>query len=228
MSARAAERGGADRIELCGPLDSGGTTPSSGLIEAVCRAVAIPVHVLIRARAGDFCYSVDELQVMALDSRRAQELGAAGVVIGALDAHGQVDRSGVDALIKAARPLSVAFHRAIDAAADPLGILDALIELGIDRVLTSGGQPTALAGAKTIAALVKRAQGRIAILAGSGVSADTAATIVATTGVVELHVGSAVRRSAAVSADSAFVGQFGQQPVEVDAELVAELVRRLR
>jgi copper homeostasis protein len=225
-SARAAAAGGADRIELCGPLDVGGTTPSMGLIDAVCREVSVPVHVLIRFRSGDFCYSADELKVMAADARYAQKLGAAGVVIGALDGQGRVDRRGMHTLIEAARPLSVTFHRAIDVATDSLTVLDTLVELGIDRVLTSGGQPTAPAGTEMIAALVRRAQGKIAIIAGSGLSAANAAALIAATGVTELHFSSAMRRRPKVSAECD--GQFGANPAEVAADLVAEVVRRLR
>jgi copper homeostasis protein len=223
-SARAAQQGGADRVELCGPLDTGGTTPSAGLIEAVCQAVSIPVHVLIRARSGDFCYSADELQVMAADVTQAGRLGAAGVVIGALDPNGRADRDGLARLLDAAGPLSVTFHRAIDVAADPLAVVDELIELGIARVLTSGGKPTAPAGAETIAALVCRAAEKLIILAGSGVSAENAATLVTATGVAELHVGSAVRR--AFAGNAATAGEFGTRPAEVAVDLVADLMRR--
>lgn len=226
-SALAAAAGGADRIELCGPLDAGGTTPSFGLIDAVCREVSIPVHVLVRPRSGDFCYSADELRVMALDARSARKLGASGVVLGALTPPRAVDRAAMKTLISAARPLSVTFHRAIDVAPDPLAALDQLIELGIERVLTSGGQPTAAAGALTIARLVERAQGRIVILAGSGVSAANSAQLVAATGVRELHIGSAVRQQVGQNDTAACAGQFGAAPAEVTAERVAELIRSL-
>jgi len=223
-SACAAQQGGADRVELCGPLDTGGTTPSAGLIEAVCNAVSIPVHVLIRARSGDFCYSPAELQVMAADVAMARRLGAAGVVIGALDLNGRVDRDGMARLLDAVGPLSVTFHRAIDVAADPLAIVDELLELGVGRVLTSGGQPTAPAGAKTIAAMVRKCGDRLVVLAGSGVSAENAAALVKATGVAELHLGSAVRRASAESGLA--TKEFGARPAEVAADLVADLLRR--
>ena len=223
-SARAAQQGGADRVELCGPLDTGGTTPSAGLIEAVCSVVSIPVHVLIRARSGDFCYSADELRVMAADVALAGRLGAAGVVIGALDPNGRVDRPGMARLLDAAGPLSVTFHRAIDVSADPLELAAELVELGVARVLTSGGQPTASAGAQTIAAMVRKCGDRLVLLAGSGVSAENAAALVNATGVAELHVGSAVRRASAESSRAS--KEFGARPAEVAADLVADLMRR--
>ncbi|MFO0898999.1 MAG: copper homeostasis protein CutC [Pirellulales bacterium] len=226
-SALAAAAGGADRIELCGPLDAGGTTPSFGLIDAVCREVSIPVHVLVRPRSGDFSYSPGELRVMALDARYAQKLGASGVVTGALTSTGMVDRPAMQTLIAAADPLRITFHRAIDVVPDPLAALDELVELGIERVLTSGGRPTAIAGAVTIAQLVERARGRIVILAGSGVSAANAAQLARDTGVRELHVGSAVRRPVRQNDNAACAGQFGTAPAEVAEELVAELIRNL-
>ncbi len=139
-SAIAAEVGGADRVELCDNLAVGGTTPSAGTIAEACRWLSIPVHVLIRPRAGDFVYSERELAVMRHDIEAAKALGADGVVLGVLTREGGIARDPVAALIALARPLSVTFHKAIDQASDPLELLDTLMTIGADRVLSSGGR----------------------------------------------------------------------------------------
>ena len=151
-SAIAAEAGGADRIELCDNLAVGGTTPSAGTIAESCRRLSIPVHVLIRPRGGDFIYSEPEIAVMRHDIETAKALGAAGVVLGVLTADGAIDRDQTAALIALARPLSVTFHKAFDQTAEPLEALETLIDLGVERVLTSGGRPTALEGIETLGA----------------------------------------------------------------------------
>lgn len=183
----AAERGGAGRVELCVDLRVDGTTPPAELVREACRALTIPVMVLVRPRAGDFHYSAAEVIGMIADIERARTNGAAGVVIGALDADGAVDRPATARLIAAARPLSVTFHRAFDVAPDRAAALEALVSLGIDRVLTSGGAPSAEKGIPELKRLVEQASGRIGILAGGRIRAGNAATIVTATGVQEIH-----------------------------------------
>ena len=142
-SALAAARGGAHRIELCANLVEGGTTPSAGTL-AVCRArLEIPIFVLIRPRGGDFLYSAAELAVMLEDVRRAKETGAHGIVTGVLRADAEIDQDRTGALIAAARPLRVTFHRAFDVCRDAGRALETLIALGVERVLTSGQAATA-------------------------------------------------------------------------------------
>jgi copper homeostasis protein len=141
-----AASGGAGRLELCGELLQGGVTPSAGLIGAVRDRVKIPLFVLIRPRTGDFLYSADERDVMLRDVALAKALGADGVVIGALAANGDVDIATTRALLDAARPMQVTFHRAFDFARDQDVATEALLNLGVDRVLTSGGAPSALEG----------------------------------------------------------------------------------
>jgi len=141
--ALAAERGGADRIELCEELWMGGVTPDSDLIAAVVKAVSIPVFVLIRPRGGDFVYDDEELREMVLTIAIARELGASGIVSGALERDGEIDRSATRALKKAARNLPFTFHRAFDEVADQGAALEQLRELGVDRVLTAGGPGSA-------------------------------------------------------------------------------------
>jgi len=188
-SALAAERGGAARIELCSDLLEGGITPSAGLIATVRSKVSIGMHPIIRPRPGDFCYSDLEIEIMRRDIEAAKELGADGVVLGILDPHGNVDVERTRALVELARPLSVTFHRAFDMSSDLRRALDCVCQTGADRILTSGGEQTCLQGIEVIAALVKAADGRIAILAGGGIGHKDAPKIVERTRVREIHVG---------------------------------------
>jgi copper homeostasis protein len=197
-SARAAEKGGADRLELCDDLAEGGTTPSAGMI-AECRdQVRIPIYVMIRPRGGDFLYSEPELEVMQRDIALARESGADGVVFGLLTSVGKVDSKRTGRLVSRSFPLDVTFHRAIDVSRDALEALDVLIDIGVDRVLTSGGAASAMSGARVIRAMVERAAGRIGILAGSGINERNAAQVVKRTGVAEVHVRGIVRRTSAM------------------------------
>ncbi len=196
-SAIAAEVGGADRVELCDNLAVGGTTPSAGTIAEVCRWLSIPVHVLIRPRGGGFVYSEREIAVMRHDIEAAKALGAAGVVLGVLTANATVNRDLATALIEAARPLGVTFHRAIDQTPEPREAVDTLVALGVERVLTSGGRTTALEGASMITGLVNHAHDRITIMAGGQINADNLETILRQTQASEVHIGSAVCRAMA-------------------------------
>lgn len=187
---RAAVAAGADRIELCANLAVGGTTPAVGLIERAvraARAAGMATHVLIRPRGGDFIYSADDEDVMTRDIRAAKEAGADGVVVGALTPSGAVDVPLTARLISVARPLSVTFHRAFDETANPAAAFTDVLELGADRLLTSGGAPTALEGADMIKSLTVRGDGRIIVMAGGGVTEHTAAQVVRRAGVRELH-----------------------------------------
>jgi copper homeostasis protein len=226
-SAIAAEAGGADRVELCDNLAVGGTTPSVGLIAETCRWLSIPVHVLIRPRAGGFVYSERELSVMRRDIEAAKALGAAGVVLGVLDTARRVDRDLTAALVALARPLSVTFHRAVDQAHDPFEALEALMAMGIDRVLTSGGRPTVLEGLDTLRALVERAAGRIAVMAGGRLAVDHLATLIGAGGFREIHLGSAACRS--VEDDSGPPDRDGLPPwSRTDALLVKAIVELIQ
>ena len=187
-SALSAQTGGADRVELCDNLLEGGTTPSAGLIALCCERVRIPVHVLVRPRGGDFVYSDVEFEVMRRDIAVAQQHGAAGVVFGILLPDGAIDVSRTRALLAAARPLAVTFHRAFDFTADPDQALDDLIALGVDRLLTSGQAPRASEGTGILARLVRRAAGRIAIAAAGGLSEESVVKVVEQSGVPEVHV----------------------------------------
>ena len=205
-SALAAEAGGAGRVELCANLVEGGTTPSAGTIALARERLAIPLFVLVRPRGGDFLHDADEVETMRRDVEAARRLGADGVVIGALTADGQVDAATTRLLVDAARPMRVTFHRAFDAARDPAEALEALVALGVDRVLTSGGAPSALDGAAALGALVRQAAGRLTILAGGGLTPATVGAVVAASGVREVHVRGAERVDGAMRFRRAGVG----------------------
>jgi len=188
-SAIAAERGGAQRIELCGDLLEGGVTPSLGLLGVVRSKVSIPVYVIIRPRAGDFYYSDAEFQTMQRDIENAKREGANGVVFGILQKEGTVDIERTRELVELARPLSVTFHRAFDMSSDLFRALNDVCATGADRLLTSGGEQECLQGVKTVARLVRDASGRIIIMAGGRIGIGNAPTIIELTGVTEIHVG---------------------------------------
>ena len=198
-SALEAEKGGAGRIELCGELLQGGVTPSAGLIAAVWERVEIPVFVLIRPRTGDFLYSHAECDVMLRDVEAAKSLDVDGIVIGALTRVGDIDVGTMSRFIDAAGSMTVSFHRAFDFVRDQDVALEALIELGVDRVLTSGGAATALEGAAALARLVQQAAGRIVILAGGSINATNVGDIVRASGVREVHVRAAERIESAMT-----------------------------
>lgn len=190
--ALAAERGGADRVELCAGLAEGGTTPSLGALERARSALTLPLVALVRPRAGNFVYTEEELAVQRRDVLAAKELDLHGVALGVLTAAGEIDVARTAELVELARPLRVTFHRAFDEVREPLRALETLVELGIERVLTSGGAPNAPAGSAMLRALIERAQQRITVLAGGGVRAHNVLELVRATGVREVH-GSAYR-----------------------------------
>ena len=187
-SAIEAELGGADRVELCGELLQGGVTPSAGLVSGVCDRIKIPVFALVRPRTGDFLYDDDELDVMLRDIEVIRSLNVEGIVIGPLTRDGDVDIGTLYTLIAAAGDMNVTFHRAFDFVRDQPVALEALIELGVDRVLTSGGAPSALQGAAMLAELVEQGGTDITILGGGSINASNVAEVVRRTGVKEVHL----------------------------------------
>ena len=185
--ALAAQAGGANRVELCANLAADGTTPPDHLLSACVARVTLPVFPIIRPRPGSFVYTGHEVEVMLRQLRQARALGARGVVAGALDTNSRVDATVVAALVREAHPLPVTFHRAFDAVPDQTTAIEVLMSLGVSRVLTSGGAPTAMTGVDAIARLVHQAGDRIVIVAGGGVRPHNVRHIVERTGVREVH-----------------------------------------
>lgn len=185
--ALAAQQAGADRVELCSALSEGGLTPSIGLIETVRAESTIDVNVLIRPRGGDFTYSRHEIRTMLRDIEVAAGLGIHGVVVGVLTVDGDVDVAVCRELMSAAGGLSVTFHRAFDMTRRPLEALEAVVDLGVDRVLTSGRESSALQGAPLIAELVAAAAGRVIVMAGGGITEHNVAQVRRLAGVDEVH-----------------------------------------
>ncbi len=189
MSALAAQEGGAQRVELCSVLGVGGVTPSYGAIRSARRALSIDLNVLLRPREGNFVYNEVEVSEVEEDIRACADLGVNGVVLGALDFMGNVDRSAMERWIRVAKDarLSVTFHRAIDVSRDVFQTLEDAIDLGCDCVLTSGGYGTAPEGVAVLKQMVQAARGRIVIMPGSGVNPENAAAIIRETGARFIH-----------------------------------------
>lgn len=183
----AAEQGGADRVELCASLMEGGITPSLGTLRATQAAIKIPIFIMVRPRGGDFLYSDREFASMLDDVATFRDAGAAGVVFGCLTANGEVDKPRTAALVRQARPAKATFHRAFDMTADAEAALEALIECGVDRVLTSGHAPTGTDGIPEMARLVAQARGRIVILGCGGLRPETIGAVRREANLSELH-----------------------------------------
>ncbi len=186
-SAIEAEKGGATRVEFCQNLENGGTTPSFGQLQLARKLVNIGIHVLIRPRGGDFLYTEEEVLEMIADIQLCKELGMDGVVIGILNADGYVDKVNTKRLVDVARPMHVTFHRAFDRVANPFQALEDVIELGIDRILTSGLQNAAVTGVPLLKQLIEQANGRIVIMPGAGVEASNIVHILQETGAIAIH-----------------------------------------
>ena len=188
ISAIEAQRGGADRVELCENMGDGGCTPSAGTILHAVKHLTIPVFVMIRPRGADFFYSNAEFEIMKEDVARAKEYGAAGVVFGILRPDGTIDSERMTGLVQLARPMGVTCHRAFDMTRDPFEALDALIAMGIDRVLTSGQSDSALFGAPLIRELITYSAGRITVMPGHGIKEHNLEQAINATGASEFHM----------------------------------------
>lgn len=188
-AAVAAQRGGAQRIELCMQLRLGGLTPSEELMHIVRESVRVPIFAMIRPRAGDFVYSPGELAQMLRDIAAAQRFGIDGIVFGVLTRNRQVDVERTRELVMAAQPLPVTFHRAFDDVADLDAALEEVIATGAARILTSGGATAAAAGIEKLARLITAAKGRVIILPGGGINASNVVHVARQSGARELHSG---------------------------------------
>lgn len=186
-SAVAAERGGAQRVELCSDLLEGGITPSPGLLDLVRKRVEIDVFAMIRPRGGDFYYTDEEFAVMKADIEHAKQFFADGVVLGILDAEGYVDLERTRELVELAKPLPVTFHRAVDVSADFADSLERIIASGAKRVLTSGRKRRVADSTRDISNAIARTQGRLTIMAGGGLNPENIRMVAEETGAQEFH-----------------------------------------
>lgn len=187
-----AQKGGAYRVELCAAIPEGGTTPSYGEMAVARELLDIKLNVIIRPRGGDFLYSDVEHRAMLKDIEIARQVGVDGVVIGCLTADGDIDMEKNRELIEAAGDMSVTFHRAFDKCRNPKEALEQIIELGCDRILTSGQRPKAEQGAQLLKELVEQAGDRIIIMPGSGVNEDNIAFLASETKAKEFHLSARV------------------------------------
>ena len=182
-----AQAAGAHRIELCDNPAEGGTTPSYGFIKAERDKLTIDLYPIIRPRGGDFLYTDDEFEIMKSEIKVCKVFGCNGIVIGMLHANGTIDKKRCKELVDLAKPMGVTFHRAFDRTNDLLQALEDVIEIGCERILTSGGVPNVVDGAEKVAELIKKAAGRIIIMPGSGVRANNIKMLAEKTGAVEVH-----------------------------------------
>jgi copper homeostasis protein len=186
-SCMAAQDAGADRIELCASPGEGGTTPSYAFIKEARKKLNIDLYVMIRPRGGDFLYTNEEFEIMKNDVMACKQLGCDGIVTGILMEDGKVDKKRCKELLEYAYPLEATFHRAFDRVADPYESMEDIIDLGFERILTSGLVPKAIDGKETLSALIKKSAERIIIMPGSGVNAFNIISIAESTGAKEFH-----------------------------------------
>jgi len=226
----AAAAGGADRVELCSALGLGGLTPGPGLLRLARAVPGLALVVLVRPRPGDFLYDTAELRTLAAEIERAGEAGADGVALGVLTADGHVDTDATARLIEGARPMEVCFHRAFDLVADPLDALEQLAQLGVERVLTSGGARDVVAGLQRLVELTRAAGERLTVMPGGGVRPTNVARVLAATGARAVHASArGARRSAMTHRNPEVVFTPGGDDVldVTDPERVAALVAAL-
>ena len=218
----AARDGGADRLELCSSLYVGGLTPSAGLMRLAAES-GVPSRALIRPRGGSFCYDPDEIRQIEHDMAAARDFGLAGVVIGAARADRSLDRDGLRRLVDRRGSLGLTLHRVFDMTPDPFESLELAIDIGFDRILTSGQAPTAVDGARLIARLVAAGAGHITIVAAAGITPGNVSTLLRATNAPEVH---ASCRAPAPSADDPEFERFGfgSPPRMTDTDTVARLV----
>jgi copper homeostasis protein len=186
-SALAAQEGGATRVELCDNLHEGGTTPSYGQIAMAKSRLKIPLYPIIRPRGGDFLYSDLEFEIMKADVIACKTLGCTGVVYGILTSEGKIDVERCRQLKELAAPMAISFHRAFDMTSSMPDALEVLIDIGFERVLSSGGSATAIEGAAALSQLIKQAANRIQVMPGSGIKPDNVKTLVEQTSATTVH-----------------------------------------
>jgi len=217
-----AVKGGAQRIELCSALDIGGLTPSWGLMALAAKA-PMPVYAMIRPRPGTFVFDEVEEAVMTADIMAAREVGLAGVVLGASRPDGTLNGVMLARLIGRAKGLGVTLHRAFDLAPDADAALEQAVELGFERILSSGGQPKAMDGAESLKRMVDRAGDRIIIMPGSGIRSGNVLEILARTGAREVHASGREPVAQAPDAKSVAFGFQTATALETDEAAVRKM-----
>ena len=233
-SAVAAEQGGATRVELCAALLEGGLTPSAGTIAITRAQVSIGLQVMIRPRGGDFLYSDTEFTSMKHDIELAKQLGSNGVVFGLLTTAGDIDSDRTRVLLDLAKPMNVTFHRAFDMTRDPIAALETLIGLGINRVLTSGQEVSALEGAELVHGLLVHADDKIIVMPGGGITEQNIKKVLDTTGAKEIHVTGTRTKNSPMTFrnDRCFMGGVIRPPeysmIITDADRIRALVQQTK
>ena len=220
--ALAAARGGADRIELCGPLHDGGITPSAGLAKAARGAIDLPIAMLVRSRTGAFTATADEFEVMRQDVLYARSIGMNLVVLGILHEDRTVDIKRTRELVECAGPMEVTFHKAFDAALDLKAALHDVKQTGATRILTSGGKPSAVLGAPVVRDLLSEAGGQIELLLCGGISSATVQQVLDRAEVREIHA--ALRNSIRVKPQT---GSISQENLEHFSDCVRKLKEKM-
>lgn len=223
---KSAVEGGADRIELCANLAEGGTTPSLGTIKRCRETFDVLLYPIIRPRGGDFLYNKDEYEIMLQDVKLCKQLGCDGVVIGLLNMDGTIDMARTSELIEVAYPIGVTFHRAFDRCKEPFVAMEELIEIGCERILTSGQKPSVMDGVDLVAELNKKADDRIIIMPGSGVRKENIKMLAEKTGCVEFH--SSLRSKTKSPMQFVHPGFEGSEESYLNNAIDVEEVRELR
>ncbi len=216
---------GIDRIELCAALDLGGLSPGIGLLQAAAQGTG-RVHVMIRPRAGDFLWSPSELDLICAEIATVRAMGLAGVVIGAATATGELDVAALARMMQAAQGLSVTLHRVVDLLPDPVQAVAVAADLGMDRILTSGGAARAVDGAATLARMVQAAAGRVEVMAGSGITAALIPALARETGARSFHASAS--REGTIDPRLLQMGFAARGPRETDPALVQAMLAAVR
>jgi len=220
---------GVQRLELCSALALGGVTPGPGLCKVVRRTVDLPLTLLLRPRRGDFYYGTSEFESLELDVDFAREQGAEGVALGCLTRDGRIDRERTARLMDRARPMEVTFHRAFDQTRDQIEALEVLAELGVERVLSSGGAERAVHGLERLGQLVQQAAGRLRVIPAAGIGPENSGTILQATGAQDLHL-SAGRRVVSPAWQPDQASRLGAPELPGESELTwtdGEILRKL-
>jgi copper homeostasis protein len=233
VSAIEAEKGGADRVELCENMPEGGCTPSAGAIKFARENISIGLFVMIRPRVADFCYSPEEFEIMKKDVLMAKDLGADGVVFGILKPDGTIDKDRMSQLMELSGPMGITCHRAFDMTRDPYEAMNDLISLGIDRILTSGQSDSALSGAPLIQDLISKSRGKIILMPGHGIKEHNLEQVIRLTGANEFHLYLTKNVTTRMSflRDNVKMGNQGHSEYDsiiVDRERIAKAKRIMR